>query len=188
MKEQMRMNKLNATLTACATQEPMQPASNKEGTPMKNKPRLNALFVALALLALPAVGLAQSDSSLSNLVSSAGTLAPTFASGTLSYTATVPYSTTITGITVTATLTDTNASFSVSKGAATFTATNGLPCSPIPLNVGANVIDITVYSANYSTTTAYTLTVTCLPPSSNADLSNLVPSAGTLAPAFDSNT
>ena len=47
------------------------------------------------LLAMTAVSSAQStDATLSSLVPSAGTLHPAFASGTITYTATVPYATT----------------------------------------------------------------------------------------------
>jgi fibronectin-binding autotransporter adhesin len=54
------MNKLTATLTAGTNQEPMQPTLPKKGIIMKNKPWINALFAALAVLGLPAVALAQS--------------------------------------------------------------------------------------------------------------------------------
>jgi hypothetical protein len=43
------------------------------------------------LLAMFATAMAQIDATLSGLAPSAGTLAPAFASGTPSYTATVPY-------------------------------------------------------------------------------------------------
>jgi autotransporter-associated beta strand protein len=181
MNKQMTMNKLNATLTAGATEAPMQPASNRERTIMKSK-RLLSAFAALTLLALPVVALAQSDATLADLAPSDGTLTPAFASGTFGYTASVPYTTT--SMTVTPTATDPLATVTVDGSP----LTSGNASGPISLSVGANAITTVVISQDTTATNTYTLTVTRAAPSLNANLSNLVPSAGTLTPAFASNT
>jgi len=143
-----------------------------------------ALLAALALLALAGgSALAQSDATLGDLVPSAGTLSPAFDSGTFSYTASVPYATN--SMTVTPTATDSNATITVNGSS----VTNGLPSDPISLGVGAtNVITTVVVSQDLSATNTYTLTVTREAASTNAFLTSLVPSVGTLSPAFDSNT
>ncbi|HEU5139591.1 MAG TPA: cadherin-like beta sandwich domain-containing protein, partial [Bacillales bacterium] len=56
----------------------------------------------------------------------------------------------------------------------------------IPIAVGENTIPITIQDG--SSDTSYTLTVTRQSPSTNADLSNLTLSEGTLSPDFDSGT
>jgi hypothetical protein len=60
--------------------------------------------------------------------------------------------------------------------------------APISLSIGANVIDTVVVSQDTTVTNTYTITVTRAAASSNADLSDLVLSVGTLSPAFNSNT
>ena len=66
--------------------------------------------------------------------------------------------------------------------------TSGSPSGPIALAVGPNVITTVVTAQDTTTMKTYTVTVTRAAPSSNADLSNLVLSAGTLAPPFDPGT
>ena len=119
---------------------------------------------------------ASSDASLSNLVLSAGTLTPPFASGTISYTASVSNSTT--SITVTPTVSNFHASVKVNG----VSVPSGSPSGPISLNVGSNVINVVV-TAQAGNTRTYTVTVTRAG-SSNANLSNLVLSTGTLNPSF----
>jgi alpha-tubulin suppressor-like RCC1 family protein len=114
------------------------------------------------------------NANLSNLVLSSGTLAPVFASGTTSYTASVPNATA--SVTVTPTKAD---------ATATVTVNGGSPANPVALNVGANPVTVLV-TAQDGTPKTYTVTVTRL--SNNADLSNLTLSSGTLAPAFASGT
>ena len=116
-----------------------------------------------------------SNATLASLVPSAGTLSPSFDGATTSYTATVPNA--ITGLTVTPTTAD---------GAATITVngspvTSGSASGTIALNVGPNIITTVVLAEDHSTTTTYTLTVQR---TANADLAGLVPSVGTLTPAF----
>ena len=124
------------------------------------------------------------NANLSALSLSSGTLSPVFAANTTSYTASVGNATT--SITVTPTVSDT--------GRATVTV-NGLPVASgaasgaIALGVGSNVIATVVTAEDGSTTKTYTTTVTrAAPPSSNANLSGLALSTGTLSPAFASGT
>ena len=119
-----------------------------------NGQRIHGALAALALLALPAVALAQTDATLASLVPSAGTLTPAFANGTFSYTAYVPYTTTT--MTVTPTATDANATITVNGN----TVTSGSPSGAISLSLGANVITTVVVSANTTVTNTYALTVT----------------------------
>ncbi|MCR8846359.1 cadherin-like beta sandwich domain-containing protein [Paenibacillus sp. SC116] len=122
-----------------------------------------------------------SNADLSNLVLSAGTLSPTFTAGTMNYTANVASG--VTGLDVTPTVADSKATVTV-NGAATASGS----AARAPLNVGANPITIVV-TAEDGTPKTYTVTVTrAVPKSSNADLSNLTLSAGTLSPAFASGT
>ncbi|KAB2902819.1 MAG: DUF4347 domain-containing protein [Burkholderiaceae bacterium] len=121
------------------------------------------------------------DATLYALSTSAGTLVPSFAAGTTSYTIAVPNTTA--ALTVTPTTTN---------GAATV-AVNGTPVSSgqasgsIPLNVGSNSIPLAVKSSDGTTTKTYTVTVTRAAPSV-ATLSSLSLSSGTLNPVFASGT
>ena len=122
------------------------------------------------------------NANLSALSISAGTLAPTFASGTTSYTANVPFGTT----SLTATPT-------VAAGTATVTVngvavTSGMASGSIALAVGANTITTIVTAQDSSTTKTYTTTVTRAAASGNNQLSALSLSSGTLSPAFASGT
>jgi len=121
-------------------------------------------------------------STLSGLALSAGTLSPTFASGTTSYTATVPYTTT--SITAAATLTDSTATVTV-NGAS---VTSGVASLPITLSVGTNTITTLVTAADGVTTSTYTTTVTRTAASTVSSLSGLALSSGTLSPTFASGT
>ena len=120
------------------------------------------------------------DATLSALALSSGTLNPTFASGTESYTASVANS--VTSITVTPTRTQANATITVNGTSVTSGAASG----SISLNVGSNTITVVVTAQDGTTTKTYTVTVTRL--SSDATLSALALSAGTLSPTFDSGT
>ncbi|MBI5034250.1 MAG: cadherin-like beta sandwich domain-containing protein [Chloroflexi bacterium] len=122
------------------------------------------------------------NADLNNLVLSSGTLTPAFNSNTTSYTASVANS--VTSITVTPTLSDTNASVTVNGSP----VTSGTPSGAILLGVGANLITTAVTAQDGVTIKTYTVTVTRAAPSSNADLSNLVLSNGTLSPSFSSAT
>ncbi|MDC0424892.1 BspA family leucine-rich repeat surface protein [bacterium] len=109
------------------------------------------------------------DASLSNLISSIGSLLPVFAPATTAYGVTVPHAATT--VTLTPTVNEPNATVVINGG------------NPITLSVGLNPIAVTVTSQDGSTTLTYTVTVTRLP-SSDATLSNLISSIGTLTPGF----
>ena len=94
------------------------------------------------------------DSTLTGLALSAGTLAPSFASGTTAYSATVPYS--VDAITVTPTASDADKATLTVNGVA---ATSGSATGEIPLSVGANTIEV-VCAAEDSSKTTYTVNVT----------------------------
>ena len=99
-----------------------------------------------------AAGPASTDASLSALVLSAGTLSPTFASGTYAYTASVGNGTSL--LTVTPTKSDAGASFVRylgATGAINFTGA---------IAVGANIIRTIVTAADGTTILTYTVTVT----------------------------
>ncbi len=120
------------------------------------------------------------NANLDYLEPSAGTLAPSFNSGIISYTATVPYATA--NLTVTPTAADTLATIKVNDVA----VTSGTASASIPLSVGANTITTVVTAEDTTTQKTYTLTVTRSAPSNNANLASLEPSAGTLSPPFNS--
>jgi surface protein len=109
------------------------------------------------------------DASLSNLISSIGSLSPVFAPATTAYGVTVPHAATT--VTLTPTVNEPNATVVINGG------------NPITLSVGLNPIAVTVTSQDGSTTLTYTVTVTRAP-SSDATLSNLISSTGTLTPGF----
>jgi uncharacterized repeat protein (TIGR02543 family) len=94
-----------------------------------------------------------SNADLSALALSSGTLAPEFASGTTSYTASVANSV-ATGYTVTPTKSDSNASFVQYLGSTGNTAFTGA------LAVGANIIRTVVTAQDGTTPKTYTVTVT----------------------------
>ncbi|WP_436135403.1 IPTL-CTERM sorting domain-containing protein [Acidovorax sp. LjRoot129] len=126
-------------------------------------------------------------STIANLAAlslSSGTLSPVFAVNTTSYTASVSNATA--SITVTPTVSDTGRATVTVNG---LSVTSGAASSAIALNVGSNVIATVVTAEDGSTTKTYTTTVTrAAPPSSDANLSSLALSAGTLSPVFASGT
>ncbi|WP_169447644.1 cadherin-like beta sandwich domain-containing protein, partial [Paenibacillus daejeonensis] len=123
---------------------------------------------------------ASSNANLSDLTLSAGSLDPVFASGTEEYTASVANS--VNEIEVTPTVDAGTSTVTVNGG----TVTTGSASDPIALNVGANTITVEVTAQDNSTKT-YTIEVTRAA-SSNANLSDLTLSAGSLDPAFASGT
>jgi len=94
------------------------------------------------------------DATLSGLAISSGTLSPTFAAGTTSYTVSVSNS--ITSLTVTPTV---NASGATVKVAGT-TVSSGSASASQALSVGTNTLSIVVTAADGSTTQTYTVTAT----------------------------
>lgn len=139
-----------------------------------------AAVVALLLGSLPSASAASSDASLDLLVISAGTLAPAFDSGTMTYTSVV---------------TNTTASVTVQPTAAPgatvtvngTTVVSGATSLPVALSVGTNTITLVVTAGNAITQKTYTVTVQRSTPA-DRDLSALKLSSGVLAPAFDKAT
>lgn len=121
------------------------------------------------------------DATLSNLTINQGTLSPTFASGTTSYSASVAY--TVTSINVTPTVNQGNATVTVNG-----TTTTSGSAQSIPLAVGSNSISVVVTAQDGSTTKTYTLIVNRATASTDANLSGLAISQGTLTPTFSSGT
>ncbi|MBC6413467.1 MAG: cadherin-like beta sandwich domain-containing protein, partial [Chromatiales bacterium] len=121
------------------------------------------------------------DATLSNLAVSPGTLSETFGSTTLNYTVSVGND--IEELTVTATATDDNATIMVDDEG----VERGSTISAITLTEGAVTTITVVVTAQDGTENTYTIAVTRAP-SSDASLSNLEMSAGTLVPPFMSDT
>jgi hypothetical protein len=139
-------------------------------------------FTAVALAAILVVPptpahAASSDASLDLLAISSGTLAPTFDSGIMNYTAVV------TNTTATVTLTPTpapGATVTV-NGAA---VVSGSASAPVALTVGTNTLTTVVTAGNGVTQRTYTVTVQRSMPA-DRDLSALKLSPGQVSPAFD---
>ena len=122
------------------------------------------------------------DATLSTLTLSAGTLVPVFASNIDTYTASVANG--VTDITVTPTTADTGASVTVSGAV----VTSGSASNEIALAVGDTPITIVVTAEDGTTMETYTVDITrAEPPSTDATLSSVTLSAGTLVPVFASN-
>ena len=114
------------------------------------------------------------DATLSLVSLSSGNLSPNFASGTFSYTATVGNS--VSSVFVTAIPNESNAAVLV----------NGSVIRTVPLSVGNNTISIQVTSQDGTSVLVYTVTVTRQ--STDATLSALTLSSGSLSPSFASGT
>lgn len=124
-----------------------------------------------------------SDATLIGLSISAGTLTPGFSTTTLVYSVAVNNATG--SVTVTPSATSATATIRVNS----VVTASGSPSAAITLAVGTNVIGIVVTAEDGTAATAYTITVTRqIPPSSDANLSNLTVSSGTLAPPFSPAT
>ncbi|WP_438346995.1 cadherin-like beta sandwich domain-containing protein [Paenibacillus sp. FA6] len=135
--------------------------------------------------AFKVLGPLSNNADLSSLSLSSGSLSPTFASGTITYTASVVNS--VSNLTVTPAVADSGATVTVNGT----TVVTGMESGAINLNVGSrNPITIVVTAQDGATTKTYTLNVTraSAPLSSNADLSSLVLSSGSLSPTFASGT
>lgn len=94
------------------------------------------------------------NSGLAALATSAGTLNPAFAPGTLSYQLVVDVNTPT--ITVTPTVAESGASVTVNG----FTTASGTASEPISLDVGINTVTIVTTGADGITTRTYTIAVT----------------------------
>ena len=126
-----------------------------------------------------------SNTDLSALSISDGSLSPNFASGTTAYTANVNNATT--SITVTPTQADVNASITVNG----IPVVSGAASSAIALNIGSNTIT-TIVTAQNGATKTYTLTVTreMIPPGNalNFDGSNDYVNVGDVIEGFTTIT
>jgi hypothetical protein len=101
------------------------------------------------------------NANLSNMNLSSGTLSPGFASGTTSYTAGV--SNALSSITVTPTRAQANATIEARvNGGAYAAVSSGSPSAALPLNVGANTVDVRVTAQDGVTQRTYSITVTRL--------------------------
>ena len=121
------------------------------------------------------------DATLAGLVPSAGSLDPAFDPATADYDVAVDNATD--SITLTPTATESTATITVDGQS----VASGSASQAIALAVGSTAIQVVVTAADGTTTRAYTATVTRAA-SSNARLANLVPSVGTLDPAFDAGS
>jgi subtilisin-like proprotein convertase family protein len=128
-----------------------------------------------------------SNADLTSLSFSAGSIAPTFAAGTTSYSFSVPNATAST--TVTAARAEANATLQVQVNGGSFTPlTSGVASGALALNVGSNPVVVRVTAQN-GTQKNYTTTITrAAPTSSNADLTSLSFGAGSIAPTFAAGT
>jgi gliding motility-associated-like protein len=118
---------------------------------------------------------------LNDLTISSGILSPAFTAGGINYSATVANN--VSSITVTPTASDVNATIRVND----VPVLSGTASTAIQLTVGPNTITTVVTAQNGTTTNTYTVFVTRAP-SSDASLTNLIVSKGTLTPAFSSST
>ncbi|MGD0153955.1 MAG: putative Ig domain-containing protein, partial [Thermacetogeniaceae bacterium] len=118
------------------------------------KVRVNAHKGAPRTYTITVTRAKSSIADLSNLTISAGTLTPTFATGTLSYTDSVANS--VTSVTVTPTAADTTATVRVNGAPVASGAASG----PISLIVGSNTISVVVTAQDGTTIKAYTITAT----------------------------
>ena len=117
---------------------------------------------------------ASSDANLSDLTISPGTLSPSFAAGTTSYTAAVESGTAT--VSVIATRAQVNASLTISG----IPATSGV-ATAVPLAVGANAITVVVTAQN-GTTKTYTVTITRAAPAETGPTEMAPPPAETPTP------
>jgi gliding motility-associated-like protein len=121
------------------------------------------------------------NANLANLTVSTGTLSPAFATATTAYTVTV--ANTVNSITITPTSADATATIKVNGNP----VTSGSASGAITLAIGANVITTIVTAQDGVTKVTYTITVT-RPASTNANLSFIALSDGSLSPVFASTT
>jgi outer membrane autotransporter protein len=122
-----------------------------------------------------------SNAALSALAPSAGTLSPAFSASTFAYSVAVDNA--VDSISLTPTVADTTATVTVNGT----TVASGSASAAISLAVGTTQISVVVTAQDGTTKQTYQVSVT-RKSSAIADLSGLVPSAGSLAPAFSAST
>jgi formylglycine-generating enzyme required for sulfatase activity len=96
---------------------------------------------------------ASANADLSNIALSSGTLTPTFASGTTTYTASVAHG--VSSLTVTPTVADSTAVVKVNN----VTVTSGTASGSVNLNVGPNTITVVATAQDGTTTKTYTVEI-----------------------------
>ncbi len=124
------------------------------------------------------------NADLSGLEVAGYTLSPAFDPATTGYTVDIPNE--VSGVEITATTADANATLTIGGTA----AASGVAQAVGGLAVGANNIDVAVTAQDGITVKTYTLTINraAASQSNNADLSGLKVTGYTLAPAFDAAT
>jgi len=119
-----------------------------------------------------------SNANLIDLSLSTGTLSPTFSAAITSYNISPTTSSTIS---LTATLADLNASFTINGN----TGVSDILSEPISLNVGDNIITVDVTAEDTTVSKTYSINVNRLAGlSNNANLIDLTTSNGSLSPGF----
>jgi len=124
---------------------------------------------------------ASADATLAGLGLSNGALSPVFSSGINTYLASVTNA--VSNITITPSAA--NASAAITIGGTRVVSGSGLS---IPLNLGDNLIGVTITAADGTTTKTYTITVNRAAPSADATLAGLSTDAGTISPVFNTST
>lgn len=124
---------------------------------------------------------ASSEAGLSNLSLSSGTMNPAFATGTTSYQ--VSAGNAVSSLTVTPSATQAGSTITVNGTP----ETSGTASAAIPLKVGQNAVLVNVTSPDGTSTKSYSLFITRAAPS-DATLSSLTISNGTLSPVFAPGT
>ena len=119
---------------------------------------------------------------LADLTPGLGTLNPGFTGTTFSYSNVVPYS--ASSMTITPVASDPSAAISVNGTPVASGAASGA----INVSAASTLINVAVVSSDTTVTNTYAVTVTHAAASVNADLGNLVTSAGNLNPAFAGGT
>lgn len=114
----------------------------------------NGQGIGIDNFSITATAAVSSNADLSDLTLSTGILNPAFASATTSYTSSVGNG--VTSITITPTVSESNASVTVNGTA----VTSGTASAALPLIVGANTITTVVTAQDGTTTKTYTVTVT----------------------------
>ena len=119
----------------------------------------------------------------SGLTISSGSISPSFNTNTLAYT-TSSVTNATSSVTVTPTVVDITNTIQVRvNGGSYATVTSGSTSSALSLTVGSNTIDTKVSAAD-GTTKMYTITLTRAAAATDATLSALTTTAGTIAPTF----
>ncbi len=183
-----------ASVTVTATPENSSTNITIDGTPTRSlsKPLNNPGLDTLIIITLTEQSGSQSpyvitvhrdNNILSNLTVSSGSLTPGFSPGTLNYT--VDVATDASSLTVTATVQDSNASLMINGQG----ISSGQPREISPLAPpGSNTLITILVQTPSGAEKTYTVTVKRPLPSSNAALSALTVTAGTMNPGFAAGT